>query len=64
MNRERDFGGVTVGGLADLVLLDANPLDDIRNAERIDAVVVAGRLLGKSALASLLRSAADSAERH
>jgi imidazolonepropionase-like amidohydrolase len=37
-------GAVAPGQLADLVLLDANPLDDIRNTRRISAVVANGRL--------------------
>lgn len=35
-------GTVGVGMLADLVLLDANPPDDIRNRRRIRAVVLGG----------------------
>lgn len=39
------LGTVEPGKRADLVLLDANPLEDIRNARRIRAVVVDGKLL-------------------
>ncbi len=39
------LGTVEQGKLADLVLLDANPLDDIRNTQRITAVIVNGRYL-------------------
>jgi len=38
-------GTVQEGRNADLVVLDANPLADIRNTTRIHAVVVAGRLI-------------------
>jgi imidazolonepropionase-like amidohydrolase len=38
-------GTIEPGRLADLVLLDANPLVDIRNARRIRAVLLQGRLL-------------------
>jgi imidazolonepropionase-like amidohydrolase len=38
------LGTVASGKLADLVLLDANPLQDIRNTRRISAVVANGRL--------------------
>ncbi|MEO8448329.1 MAG: amidohydrolase family protein [Gemmatimonadota bacterium] len=38
------LGTVETGKIADLVLLDANPLDDIANTGRISAVVANGRL--------------------
>lgn len=44
------LGTVEKGKLADLVLLDANPLDAIANATRIRSVVVNGRLLDRRAL--------------
>ena len=37
-----EFGTVTAGARADLLLVDANPLTDVRNAERIAGVVVRG----------------------
>ena len=49
-------GTVGVGTLADLVLLDGNPLEDIRNTQKIWAVVLQGRLLQKEALEELLAS--------
>ena len=39
---DSNSGAVAVGRDADLVLLDANPLDDIRNARRIHGVVLNG----------------------
>jgi hypothetical protein len=45
LGRTDHQGAVSPGQRADLVLLTANPLDDIRNARRIEAVVLAGRLL-------------------
>jgi hypothetical protein len=51
------LGSIAPGKLADLVLLDANPLDDIRNTQRIRAVVANGRLLDRPALDSLLAQA-------
>ena len=38
------LGTIAAGKLADLVLLDGNPLQDIRNTRRISAVVANGRL--------------------
>ncbi|HUF70506.1 MAG TPA: amidohydrolase family protein [Longimicrobiales bacterium] len=54
LGRTADFGTVAVGKRADLVLLSANPLDDIRNTQRIEAVVLDGRYLDREALDALL----------
>jgi imidazolonepropionase-like amidohydrolase len=54
-------GTVETGKVADLVLLDANPLDDIRNTQRIAAVVLAGAYLDRAALDGLLEQAAQAA---
>src|SRR5216684_4060062 len=54
MNRLADMGTVEQGKLADLVLLDANPLDDIDNTRKIRAVVLAGRYLDRAALDRML----------
>jgi imidazolonepropionase-like amidohydrolase len=48
---------VEEGKLADLVLLEANPLRDIRNTQRIAAVVFGGKLLPKEALQKMLADA-------
>jgi imidazolonepropionase-like amidohydrolase len=40
---DRDFGTVEKGKTADLLVLDRNPLDDIRNMRAIDAVYLGGR---------------------
>jgi imidazolonepropionase-like amidohydrolase len=40
----RDLGSVETGKLADLVVLDANPLDDIRGTERVAMVMKNGAL--------------------
>jgi hypothetical protein len=47
-------GLVAPGYRADLVVLDANPLDEIRNVTRIHAVVIGGRLLSSAERARLL----------
>jgi Tol biopolymer transport system component/imidazolonepropionase-like amidohydrolase len=47
---ERELGSIEVGKLGDLVILDASPLDDIRNTRRISAVVQNGRVVNRSAI--------------
>jgi hypothetical protein len=51
------LGTVEAGKLADLVLLDANPLTDISNTQRISAVVLNGRYLDRDALDAMLADA-------
>ena len=48
------MGTVEAGRVADLVLLDANPLQDIRNTRRINAVVANGRLIDAAQRRTLL----------
>ena len=48
------LGSIGPGKLADLVLLDANPLEDIRNTQKIRAVVADGRLYRRADLDQLL----------
>jgi adenine deaminase len=47
-------GSVAAGKNADLVLLDANPLDNIKNTRRITGVVVRGRYVDRAALDGML----------
>jgi imidazolonepropionase-like amidohydrolase len=49
-----DTGTIEKGKRADLVLLDANPLDQISNTKKIRAVVLAGRYFSRADLDSLL----------
>jgi imidazolonepropionase-like amidohydrolase len=51
-------GTIAPGKVADLVLLDANPLQNIANTRRIAAVVIRGRLLDRNGLDALLASVA------
>jgi len=54
MERENDLGTVEKGKLADLVLLNANPLEEIGNTRKIEAVVVAGKLFTRASLDEML----------
>jgi imidazolonepropionase-like amidohydrolase len=48
------FGSISAGRRADLLLLNANPLDDIRATRSIRAVILRGTLFDRSALDRLL----------
>ena len=48
------LGTVEAGKIADLVLLDANPLEDIGNTRKIAAVVVGGKYYPKNSLDEML----------
>jgi imidazolonepropionase-like amidohydrolase len=50
------LGTIEKGKIADLVLLDANPLDQIANTRRIAAVVVGGELFDRPRLDAMLVS--------
>lgn len=47
---ENDLGTIETGKIADLVLLSADPLADIRNIEEVEAVIAQGRLVDRSRL--------------
>ena len=51
---ETQLGTIEKGKLADLVLLDANPLADISNTRKINTVVLNGRLLNRKTLDKML----------
>jgi imidazolonepropionase-like amidohydrolase len=55
MGRTADMGTVEKGKLADLVILDADPLKDIANTQKIRGVVLAGRYFDRPALDRMLR---------
>jgi imidazolonepropionase-like amidohydrolase len=54
LGKEKELGSIVPGKLADLVLLDANPLENINNTRRISAVLVGGKLLRRADLDTLL----------
>ncbi len=62
LHRERDLGTVARRRIADLVLLDKNPLEDIRNTQSIAAVILGGRPLMRDALDKILADAAMAAK--
>jgi imidazolonepropionase-like amidohydrolase len=56
------LGTIAEGKLADLVLLDEDPLQDIRNTRTIHAVVREGRLYDRAELDRLLEGIAAAAD--
>ncbi|MDQ3247335.1 MAG: amidohydrolase family protein [Pseudomonadota bacterium] len=50
LGMDRDIGSLEVGKLADLVVLDANPLDNIRNSDKVSQVMLGGRLYDAATL--------------
>ena len=63
LNLSGKLGTIEKGKLADLVLLEANPLDDIGNMRRITAVVVNGRYISKEAREKTLADIASVASK-
>ena len=53
------MGTIGVGRVADLVLLDANPLENIANTRSVSAVVTKGRFMTAKDLAALLETTAE-----
>jgi hypothetical protein len=53
------FGVVEAGHVADLVLLEANPLEDIRNTRKIAAVVMGGKYYSRQELDRMLAQIAQ-----
>ena len=47
---EGRLGCISPGAIADLVVLEANPLEDIRNTQEIHAVIQGGRIIDRAAL--------------
>lgn len=58
LKREATMGTVEKGKNADLVLLDANPIADVANLDKIAGVVLRGKYFSKSALEALKSSVA------
>jgi len=55
LNQENEFGTVAVGRRADLILLSANPLDDVGNVTKRTGVMVRGQWLSEDKLQRRLR---------
>jgi predicted amidohydrolase YtcJ len=51
---EKELGTVETGKLADLLILEGNPLSDISNTQKINAVIVNGKYLSKNDIRRML----------
>lgn len=56
LGAEKDLGTIEVGKWADLVLLDADPLADIRNTRRIWKVMHYGHVVDRAAILKVVKA--------
>jgi imidazolonepropionase-like amidohydrolase len=64
LGRLQTQGTIQQGKIADLLLLDANPLEDIHNTEKIRAVILRGKLLDRNFLDEVLAKEENFAKAH
>ena len=64
LDKQQTQGTIEKGKIADLVLLNANPLNDIHNTEQISAVILRGKLLDRIQLDELLAREENFARAH
>lgn len=53
-NLDQGYGSIEVGKVADILVLQSNPLADIRNTQKIEGLVLGGRYFDRPALDSIL----------
>jgi imidazolonepropionase-like amidohydrolase len=63
MNMTDSLGTIQKGNNADLVLLNANPLENIHSTKRIYGVIVNGKYLSRDVLDTMLSDAAELAKK-
>jgi imidazolonepropionase-like amidohydrolase len=61
LGREKDFGTVEAGRAADLVLLSADPVENIANTRKVWAVIRNGGYYDRASLDTLLARAKEAA---
>jgi imidazolonepropionase-like amidohydrolase len=60
---QEQLGTIEKGKIADLVFLDANPLDDIRNTQKVGGVILNGRFYSRSDLQKILQGVEAAAKK-
>jgi len=60
---ENELGTIEKGKFADLVFLDGNPLEDIRNTQKVSGVILNGRYFSKADLQKILQRVEEAAKR-
>ena len=59
LGKQAQYGDLAAGKRADILVLDANPLHDVRATRQIRAVMTRGRYLDRAALDQMLKETAD-----
>ncbi|HEX7047154.1 MAG TPA: amidohydrolase family protein [Gammaproteobacteria bacterium] len=54
LGMQEDLGSLEAGKLADIAILDRNPLEDIRNSEYVDSVMINGRLFDTETMEEMI----------
>jgi imidazolonepropionase-like amidohydrolase len=60
---QEQLGTIEKGKIADLVFLDGNPLDDIRNTQKVSGVILNGRFYSRSDLQKILQGVEAAAKK-
>ncbi|WP_373494549.1 amidohydrolase family protein [Aquiflexum sp.] len=62
LNRSAEIGTVEKGKIANLILLDANPQEDIRSTQKIHSVISSGKLYSREKLDKILKEVEENAK--
>lgn len=59
---EGQLGIIAPGAVADLVVLEADPLEDIRNTQKIHSVIKDGKIIDRNALLKYMQKGGETGE--
>ena len=54
LGKNAEYGSISIGNASDLVILENNPLENIRNTKSVDAVIKGAQVFDSKALKELL----------